>query len=119
MQRTARWQEELDGGIDHARAVVVEDSLGIGEELEAAMARHVDRYEDEWAATLKDPERLRRFRSFVNDAAPDDSQDYVLERGQRRPATDAERAAAEAGDGPVLLTGPRIPVREGAAVPGA
>ena len=119
MQRTARWQEELDGGIDHARAVVVEDSLGIGEELEAAMARHVDRYEDEWAATLKDPERLRRFRSFVNDAAPDDSQDYVLERGQRRPATDAERAAAEAGEGPVLLTGPRIPVREGAAVPGA
>ena len=118
MQRTARWQEELDGGIDHARAVVVEDSLGIGEELEAAMARHVDRYEDEWAATLKDPERLRRFRSFVNDAAPDDSQDYVLERGQRRPATDAERAAAEAGDGPVLLTGPRIPVREGAAIPG-
>ena len=30
MQRTARWQEELEGGIEHARAVVVEDSLGIG-----------------------------------------------------------------------------------------
>ena len=77
------------------------------------MERHVGRYEDEWAATLKDPERLRRFRSFVNDAAPDDSRDYVLERGQRRPATGAERAAAEAG--PVLIAGSSLPVRDGAA----
>ncbi|MEE1621554.1 nitrite reductase large subunit NirB [Zafaria sp. Z1313] len=87
LQRTAHWMEALDGGIDHVRSVVVEDSLGLGEELEAAMARHVDTYEDEWAATLADPERLRRFRSFVN--APnqkDDSLSYVEERGQRRPA---------------------------------
>ncbi|BAS14347.1 nitrite reductase [NAD(P)H] large subunit [Arthrobacter sp. Hiyo8] len=66
LQRTARWQEELDGGLEHVRQVVVEDSLGIADELEAAMAKHVGSYEDEWAATLKDPERLRRFRSFVN-----------------------------------------------------
>ncbi|MCJ8506153.1 nitrite reductase large subunit NirB [Kocuria flava] len=112
LQRTARWQEELDGGIEHVRAVVVEDSLGIGAELEEAMARHVERYEDEWAATLKDPERLRRFRSFVNDAAPDDSQAYVLERGQRRPATAAERERPA-----VLVAGPVLPVREGARRP--
>lgn len=76
------------------------------------MAEHVNGYEDEWAATLRDPERLRRFRSFVNAPdAPDTGLAYVLERGQRRPATEEERAAAEAGEGPVLLTGPRIPVR--------
>ncbi|WP_218222064.1 nitrite reductase large subunit NirB [Nesterenkonia sp. Act20] len=113
LQRTARWMEELPGGVDHVYDVVVKDSLGIGADLEAAMAEHVDGYEDEWAATLRDPERLRRFRSFVNAPdAPDTGLAYVLERGQRRPATEEERAASEAGEGPVLLTGPRIPVRE-------
>jgi len=110
LQRTARWVEELDGGIDHVRDVVVHDSLGIAEDLEAAMARHVDSYEDEWAATLKDPERLRRFRSFVN--APQEADDSILtvtERGMIRPATEAEIAAG-AGSGPVLL-GTSIPVR--------
>ena len=43
--------------------------LGLAAELEAAMARHVDTYVDEWRATLDDPEKLARFVSFVN--APD------------------------------------------------
>ncbi|MFE4468571.1 nitrite reductase large subunit NirB [Leifsonia sp. NPDC056824] len=107
LQRTARWMEDLDGGVDHVREVVVADSLGLGAELEAAMAAHIDTYEDEWAATLRDPERLRRFRSFVN--APteaDPSIARVEERGQLRPATAEERAA-----GAVLVAGARIPVR--------
>jgi nitrite reductase (NADH) large subunit len=92
LQRTARWQEELDGGLKHVEDVVVNDSLGIANELEAAMARHVDTYQDEWAETLKDPERLRRFRSFVN--APgqkDEAIAFVPERGQIRPATNEEK----------------------------
>jgi nitrite reductase (NADH) large subunit len=113
LQRTARWIEELDGGLDHVRSVVVDDALGIGSELEAAMARHVENYEDEWAATLRDPERLKRFRSFVNapgEAAPGIPR--VVERGQARPATAAELAES-ATDGRVLLAGARIPVRGG------
>jgi nitrite reductase (NADH) large subunit len=108
LQRTARWMDDLDGGLDHVREVVVEDSLGLAEELEAAMATHVEGYEDEWAATLADPDRLRRFRSFVN--APDEGDPSfarVEERGQLRPATEAERAA-----GAVLVAGTRIPVRQ-------
>ncbi|OYO16038.1 nitrite reductase (NAD(P)H) [Enemella evansiae] len=86
LQRTARWLEDLDGGIDHLRQVVVEDSLGLAEEFEESMARHVENYSDEWADTLADPERLRRFRSFVNaPLTPDESAQYVIERGQRRP----------------------------------
>ncbi|PYI65839.1 nitrite reductase (NAD(P)H) [Arthrobacter livingstonensis] len=125
LQRTARWQEELDGGLAHVADVVVNDSLGIAADLEAAMALHVEHYEDEWAATLADPERLRRFRSFVNaPEAADDSIEFVPERGQIRPATEAEKAAAmeaaagEAGvgnaaagsRGPVLVA-THIPVR--------
>ena len=104
LQRTARWQEELDGGLKHVEEVVVNDSLGIAEELEAAMSKHIDTYEDEWAETLKDPERLRRFRSFVN--APDQKDDsitFVPERGQIRPATNEEKGG--------VLIASTIPVR--------
>ncbi|MBT2548473.1 nitrite reductase large subunit NirB [Arthrobacter sp. ISL-65] len=105
LQRTARWQEELDGGIKHVEDVVVRDTLGIAEDLEAAMAKHVDTYKDEWADTLKDPERLRRFRSFVN--APDQKDDSITfvpdERGQMRPATAEEKGK--------VLIGASIPLR--------
>ncbi|WP_105036914.1 nitrite reductase large subunit NirB [Cryobacterium aureum] len=108
MQRTARWMEDVEGGLEHVRDVVINDSLGLAEELEQAMLAHVDNYEDEWAATLADPERLRRFRSFVNaPAEPDPSIALVTERDQIRPATPAERASSST----VLLSGSRIPVR--------
>lgn len=111
LQRTARWQEELDGGIAHVVEVVVNDSLGIAADLEAAMGAHVDNYEDEWAATLADPERLRRFRSFVNAPhTPDESIVFVPERGQIRPATASEKAAA----GSVVIA-THIPVRSATA----
>ncbi|WP_370324870.1 nitrite reductase large subunit NirB [Euzebya sp.] len=90
LERTATWLNRIDGGIDHVRAVVLEDALGLADELEAAMARHVETYADEWAATLDDPERLTMFASYVNDDAGDDLA-YVRERDQRRPATDDER----------------------------
>ncbi len=107
LQRTAPWIESLQGGLEHLRDVIVNDSLGIAADLEAAMARQVENYQDEWAATLADPVRLRRFRSFVN--APDiadPSVARVLERGQPRPATAAERAS-----GAVLVAGPSLAVR--------
>jgi nitrite reductase (NADH) large subunit len=92
LQRTATWLESLDGGVDYLRAVIVDDSLGICEELDAAMATHVASYRDEWKGALEDPAILGRFVSFVNaPQAPDDSVVFVPERGQRRPATLAER----------------------------
>lgn len=104
LQRTARWQEELDGSLAHVVDVVVNDSLGIAADLEEAMGRHVGNYEDEWAATLKDPERLRRFRTFVNaPGAADESIAFAPERGQIRPATPAEKVSL----------GATIPVRSG------
>ncbi len=87
LERTAAWLESLDGGTDYLRAVLIDDSLGIGAELDAAMARLVAGYADEWAAVLADPERLSRFVSFVNaPGTPDPSITFTAERGQRRPA---------------------------------
>jgi nitrite reductase (NADH) large subunit len=111
LQRTARWMEDLPGGIDHVRSVVVDDELGLADELEASMAKHVEHYEDEWAATLRDPERLRRFRTFVNaPESPDVGFPRVEERGQLRPPTADELA----NPATVLVSGPTIPVRGGA-----
>ncbi|MBD9697973.1 nitrite reductase large subunit [Flavimobilis sp. GY10621] len=110
LQRTAAWVADYEGGVDAIRAVVLEDSLGICADLDAAMVLHLETYEDEWAATLADPDKLRHFRSFVN--APDEHDRtlaYVAERGQARPATAAERAGA--GAGPVLVAGTTLEVR--------
>jgi nitrite reductase (NADH) large subunit len=107
LQRTAPWCEELDGGLAGLKEVIFDDALGICDDLDAAMARHVDGYEDEWAATLRDPQKLRRFESFVNAAeTPDPSLAYVATRGQLRPATAEERAA-----GGVMIAGTTLEVR--------
>jgi nitrite reductase (NADH) large subunit len=87
LQRTAAWIEAMEGGLDHLRAVIIEDSLGLCAELDAAMARHVESYADEWRATVEDPERLRRFVSFVNAPdTPDPSITFDTERGQPVPS---------------------------------
>lgn len=70
LQRTAPWVDSLDGGLDHLREVVCDDSLGLAQEFEAAMERHVANYECEWKGVLEDPDKLSRFVSFVN--APDE-----------------------------------------------
>jgi nitrite reductase (NADH) large subunit len=105
LERTSTWLERIEGGLDHVREVVVHDSLGICDELEALMAAHVANYRDEWADTVNDPERLRRFVSFVNAPdVPDPSVRFVPEREQIKP--DLE-----------ILAGPVLPVRtlEGSA----
>ncbi|GAA4389567.1 nitrite reductase large subunit NirB [Actinomadura verrucosospora] len=86
LQRTASWLESLDGGLDYLREVIVDDRLGICADLDAAMARHVASYSDEWRDTLEDPERLRRFVSFVNaPQTPDPSIAFEVERDQIKP----------------------------------
>jgi nitrite reductase (NADH) large subunit len=86
LQRTAAWVESLEGGLEYLRAVIVDDSLGICDDLDAAMAKHVENYSDEWADVLEDPERLSRFVSFVNaPGTPDPSVQFLPERGQKRP----------------------------------
>ncbi|MGZ8747466.1 MAG: nitrite reductase large subunit NirB [Mycobacterium sp.] len=69
LQRTAPWVEGLDGGLDHLRDVVCNDSLGLAGEFEAAIARHIEGYACEWKGVLEDPAKLSKFVSFVN--APD------------------------------------------------
>lgn len=91
LQRTSTWRENLEGGLDYLKQVVVDDKLGIAAELEADMQRVVDTYEDEWKNAVEDPAVRRRFQTFVNSDAVDDNVVFVPERGQIRPATIEER----------------------------
>ncbi|MFC4257456.1 nitrite reductase large subunit NirB [Marinobacter lacisalsi] len=95
LQRTSVWMENMEGGLDYLKEVVLEDRLGIGDELEQHMADLVGTYQCEWKTAVEDPEKRKRFREFVN--APekkDPVQMWTTERDQRRPLleTDAEPA---------------------------
>lgn len=91
LQRTSVWMENMEGGLDYLKQVIVEDSLAIGEELEKEMAHVVDTYQCEWKATIEDPEKMKRFRHFINSDQVDDNLVYMRERGQKRPAKEEER----------------------------
>ena len=91
LQRTARWMEGLEGGLDYVREVVIDDALGLGDELEAQMQSLVDSYECEWKKTLEDESKLKRFRHFVNSSEGDNQVVFVQERDQIRPASEAEK----------------------------
>jgi nitrite reductase (NADH) large subunit len=86
LTRTAVWIDRLEGGIEHLKAVIIEDKLGICNELESMMQFLVDSYRCEWAEVVKDPEKRRLFRQFVNTDETESSIEIVAERGQSRPA---------------------------------
>ncbi|WP_203141931.1 nitrite reductase large subunit NirB [Marinobacter mangrovi] len=93
LQRTSVWLENLEGGLDYLKEVVLDDSLGLGEELEAHMQAIIGTYQCEWKTTVEDPEKRKRFREFVN--APekkDPVQHWTTERDQRRPLANADIA---------------------------
>jgi nitrite reductase (NADH) large subunit len=86
LQRTAPWIEGLDGGLDRLREVVIDDSLGLAAEFEAAMDRHAAEYSCEWKAVLDDPDKLSRFVSFVNaPGAPDPTVEFTEKNGRKIP----------------------------------
>ena len=51
----------------------------------------VDTYQCEWKTAIEDSEKLKRFRQFVNSDKEDSNVVFVEERGQIRPASEAEK----------------------------
>ena len=95
LQRTSTWRDNLEGGLDYLKDVVVNDSLGLAAELEAQMQHVVDTYQCEWKTAVTNPDVRKRFRSFVNSDKADEHILFVEERGQIRPARPEERNAAD------------------------
>ena len=86
LQRTARWIEQLPGGIKYLREVVLEDKLGIAAELEKQMNELVGTFFCEWTEAINDPARRSNFQQFANTDETLSVVEPVDERGQTRPA---------------------------------
>eukprot|EP00978_Attheya_sp_CCMP212_P023295 scaffold71048_cov55-Attheya_sp.AAC.3 len=95
LERTATWQAKLPSGkngsgpIGHLTEVIMEDSLGINDELDRRMNYLVETYHDEWAEVVKDPARRAKFKQFSNTDETidkDDMIEFIDMRGQVRPA---------------------------------
>lgn len=88
LTRTATWLNKMEGGIDYLKNVVVNDSLGIGNELEKEMQALVDAYKCEWKEAVENPEIRKRFSHFVN--APEEKDPTVKFEGMREMKRAAE-----------------------------
>ena len=86
LQRTSVWRDNLEGGLEMLRDVVLHDALGIAAELEQEMAAVVASYQCEWRTTLDSASERAQFRPFLNSDRPDEAVVQVQERGQPRPA---------------------------------
>ena len=83
--RTAPWLDKLEGGIDYLRQVIIEDSIGIAEDLENEMKGLINKYECEWKQAIESPEIMKRFKHFVNSDDTDDTIEFVPMRDQKMP----------------------------------
>lgn len=93
LQRTARWLENLPGGIKYLREVILEDKLGICASLEAQMEELVGTFFDEWAEAVKDPAKSKKFTQFDNTTETLENMELEQDRGQTRPVYWAKESA--------------------------
>ncbi|NUF50656.1 nitrite reductase large subunit NirB [Gilliamella sp. ESL0250] len=91
LQRTSVWLENLEGGIDYLRSVIIDDKLGVNAELESEMARLRKLMVCEWKETVENNANQIRFAHFINSSKRDENVQIVPERDQHRPATAEER----------------------------
>ncbi|HEY5716789.1 MAG TPA: nitrite reductase large subunit NirB [Psychromonas sp.] len=87
LQRTSVWLENMAGGLNYLKEVVIEDKLSICSELEQAMRDNIDNYQCEWKTTISDPQKLQRFKHFINSDQIDNHLAFKRDRKQRIPAT--------------------------------
>jgi len=86
LTRTSKWLEQLDGGIEYLKEVVIEDSLGIAAQLEEDMQQIVNTFACEWKKVIESPELLKKFKPFANTEAVDDTIQFVPMREMKKPA---------------------------------
>lgn len=75
LTRTATWLNKMEGGLSYLKNVVINDSLGIGEQLEAEMKSLINSYHCEWKEVVNSPELRKRFAHFIN--APEEKDPTV------------------------------------------
>ncbi|GAK66155.1 nitrite reductase NiiA [Moesziomyces antarcticus] len=85
LERTARWIEKFPGGLKGLKEVIVDDKLGICQDLEREMEVLVGTYHCEWTKVVRDPARQKAFRQFINTDETQEVSEKLSEREQQRP----------------------------------
>ncbi|MEP0214008.1 MAG: nitrite reductase large subunit NirB [Cellulophaga sp.] len=86
LMRTAAWLDKLEGGINYVKDVVINDCLGIVDQLDVEMQRLVDTYKCEWKEAIETPEIKAKYTHFVNSTEEDENIEFVSLRDQKMPA---------------------------------
>tara|TARA_R110000868_G_scaffold34421_1_gene124337 strand:- start:37472 stop:39985 length:2514 start_codon:yes stop_codon:yes gene_type:complete len=85
LMRTAAWLDKLEGGIDYIKDVVINDCLGIVDQLDTEMQFMVDTYKCEWKEAVENPEIRAKYTHFVNSEEEDENIEFVSLREQKMP----------------------------------
>ena len=85
LMRTAAWLEKLEGGIDYVKDVVINDCLGIVDQLDKDMQHLVETYKCEWKEAIETPEIRAKYTHFVNSTEEDENIEFVALRDQKMP----------------------------------
>lgn len=75
LARTATWLNKMEGGLTYLKNVILNDSLGICEQLEEEMQALVDSFHCEWKEVVESEQLRKRFVHFVN--APEEKDPSV------------------------------------------
>jgi nitrite reductase (NADH) large subunit len=76
----------MEGGLDYLREVIVDDKLGICEQLEEEMKGLIESYHCEWKKVVDNPELQKQYKHFINSEEPDPALAFVEVRKQKLPA---------------------------------
>jgi len=85
LQRTSVWLENLEGGINYLKSVIIEDKLGINNKLEDEMTRIRNLTECEWQKTIANPTSHKHFSHFINSNKRDENIQFAIKRQQINP----------------------------------
>jgi len=85
LTRTATWLNKLEGGLDYLYDIVVNDVLGIGNQLEKDMEEIIANYHCEWKHAVDDENFRKRFKHFANCDEGDPHLQFEEVRGQKKP----------------------------------
>lgn len=83
--RTSTWLEKMEGGIEHLKEVIIDDALGINEELDKSMELLVANYACEWKEAIENESVKKRFKHFFNSDDRDQNIEFVPLREMKMP----------------------------------
>ncbi|MCL4143394.1 UNVERIFIED_CONTAM: hypothetical protein GTU68_003686 [Idotea baltica] len=95
LQRTAPWMAKMEGGLAYLKTVIIDDVLGICDELDAEMQTLVDQYACEWKEAITNPEIRKRFAHFVNEPETKDPSVELVPFREQVKAKDWDLALTE------------------------